>query len=191
MAIAKFLPDLSILDSKAISHSLSGFSFSKDNAFDENTTFFTSKYDDVEDDADSEDGPAGGAGDFQMDVDQEPGTQDFFNGPDGANDDYTYGTAPEGGDDFSGEGDSNGGSVGPMPHGGEGVATGPAVAFDPRTQPNQRELVLSMDADGEEGFDYFDSKFRQNWAGPEHWKMRRPVRKREFGFLYRRSYPGC
>lgn len=26
-------------------------------------------------------------------------------------------------------------------------------------------------------FSYFDSAFMRNWAGPEHWKLRRPVTK--------------
>lgn len=34
-----------------------------------------------------------------------------------------------------------------------------------------------MNGDGKELFSYFDSTFAKNWAGPEHWKLRRPVSK--------------
>lgn len=51
--------------------------------------------------------------------------------------------------------------------------------FDPRLNPDQREVVIGMG--GEEGdkkvFSYFDSTLSKNWAGPEHWKMRKTVRK--------------
>ena len=31
--------------------------------------------------------------------------------------------------------------------------------------------------DGSDMFSYFDSTFGKNWAGPEHWKLRRPISK--------------
>ncbi|EAU90161.1 condensin complex component cnd2 [Coprinopsis cinerea okayama7 len=170
----KFLPDLEVLENKAISHSLAGFTFSKDFDFDSqgNTQqeITTARFDDIDDDNDSDDGPAGG--DFHMDVDQNPGAvEDFFETQDGAHDDYAFGGQDMGGDDFGGEG-SNGGSVGPVAPGEDGPM-GPPMPFDPRKEPNQRELFLAMDGEGDGALDYFDSQFRRNWAGPEHWKLRR------------------
>jgi condensin complex subunit 2 len=37
---------------------------------------------------------------------------------------------------------------------------------------------MSMDATGEEMFGYFDNALSKNWAGPEHWKMRRVMQKK-------------
>jgi hypothetical protein len=35
------------------------------------------------------------------------------------------------------------------------------------------------DADAEEGMlDYFDQSVLRNWAGPEHWKLRKTIRRR-------------
>lgn len=79
---------------------------------------------------------------------------DFFDdgGGDGAGygEGYGYGYGDEG----NGEGQQGGGGGG---GGGE------------------RDLVLSMDGNGDQMFDYFDASLTKNWAGPEHWKMRRTV----------------
>lgn len=66
----------------------------------------------------------------------------------------------------------------PGAHGGPGV--GPVEDFDPRHAgaAGQHDLVMSMDAAGEEMFGYFDTALSKNWAGPEHWKMRRVVNKK-------------
>jgi condensin complex subunit 2 len=57
------------------------------------------------------------------------------------------------------------------------------VPFDPRRAPNGRDLVLAMaDADDEGMMDYFNQNFLKNWAGPEHWKLRKVVRRREPAF---------
>lgn len=132
----------------------------------------------ADDDDESDNEPE--ANDFGMDVEQGP-AEDFFAGPEAINDDFTYGGGS--GDDYGGDGE--GGSVEPEA-GGEGAAaggagTGPFVPFDPRNAPNGREFVLGMaDPDGEGGgLDYFDSRFSKNWAGPEHWKLRRTIRKRK------------
>jgi condensin complex subunit 2 len=47
--------------------------------------------------------------------------------------------------------------------------------------PDERELVIGMGGDeGEQKvFAYFDTALAKNWAGPEHWKMRRTIRKAE------------
>lgn len=40
--------------------------------------------------------------------------------------------------------------------------------------------MAMMDPDAEGGtMDYFDKNVLQNWAGPEHWKLRKVIRKRE------------
>ena len=59
-----------------------------------------------------------------------------------------------------------------------GAGLGGMEPFDPRRPPNERDLIMAMN-DEEEGemLDYFDSNFMKNWAGPQHWKLRRPVKK--------------
>jgi condensin complex subunit 2 len=61
---------------------------------------------------------------------------------------------------------------------GLGAAPHAFEPFDPRKAPNERDLVLAMTEEGEEMLDYFDATFMKNWAGPEHWKLKRVVRKR-------------
>ncbi|GLB41719.1 putative regulatory subunit of the condensin complex, a complex required for conversion of interphase chromatin into mitotic-like condense chromosomes [Lyophyllum shimeji] len=170
----EFLPDVAALEDKAISHSLAGFAFSKDAlSFDDTTFFQDSTRRDLDDDEDDNDaGVDGGDG---MDIDGGgPPVEDFFVGPDAVQEDY--GGDMMGGDDYGGDNNSNG-SVGPQGS-GDGQ-TGPFVPFDPRRAPNERDLVMAMtDADGEEGMmDYFDQNFLKNWAGPEHWKLRRVIRR--------------
>ncbi|KAJ7050519.1 condensin complex subunit 2/barren [Mycena amicta] len=164
-----FIPDLSVLDDKEISHSLADFSFSKP-FVPEDTTLFqdnTQHFDPIDED-DDDVGPA----DNRMDVDGEgpPPVEDFFTADDGPHDDF--GGDMMGGDDFGGEHASNGSGLS-AEHGPSRPAG--MVPFDPRRPPN--ELVMAMtDGDGEGGMmDYFDKNFSKNWAGPEHWKMRRVV----------------
>nr|GAT42949.1 predicted protein [Mycena chlorophos] len=161
------LPDLDALDDKEISHSLADFSFSKP-FVTEDTTFFqdnTQHFDTVDDDED-EASPA----EFHMDVDGEgpPPVEDFFMADDGPQDDF--GGDMMGGDDF-GAGPASNGSGLSAEHGPGGRAG--TVPFDPRRPPN--ELVMAMtDGTGDGGMmDLFDKNFSKNWAGPEHWKMRR------------------
>jgi condensin complex subunit 2 len=110
-----------------------------------------------------------------MDVDNgAPPVEDFFIGADAINDDYGGGNTP--GDDYGGDNHSHG-SSGP-PGEGDGQP-GAFVPFDPRRAPNERDLVMAMtDADDEGMMDYFDQNFLKNWAGPEHWKLRKVVRRR-------------
>lgn len=62
-----------------------------------------------------------------------------------------------------------------------GAQYGAVQRFDPRMAPDDREVVIGMG--GEEGdkkvFSYFDTNMSKNWAGPEHWKMRRTIRRFE------------
>lgn len=54
--------------------------------------------------------------------------------------------------------------------------------FDPRRtghgESGERDLVISTAGNGEQMFDHFDSASIKNWAGPEHWKMRRVAVKK-------------
>jgi condensin complex subunit 2 len=183
-----------VLDDKVISHSLTGFSFNR--PFDPNGDFMPTEHTQfnpniIHDDDESDNEPDNT--NFGMDVDEGP-TEDFFAGPEAINDDFAYGGG--GGDDYGGDGE--GGSA--EPEGGEGgmgdggARTGPFVPFDPRNAPNGRELVLGMaDPDGEGGgLDYFDSRFLKNWAGPEHWKLRRTIRKsKQLLYVYPFFLSGC
>ncbi|KAH8093297.1 condensin complex subunit 2/barren [Cristinia sonorae] len=174
----QFLPNLELLENKAISHSLQSFSFSKDSfAFDETTMFRDNGHDDNDDD-DNEPAPFEPGPDFgaPMDVDGEadapPPAEDFFIGDQAAGDDYY-----EGPDDFAGHDQGSADPEGEQPG-----RPAPLVPFDPRRGPNERDLILAMtDADQEGGMmmDYFDQTFVKNWAGPEHWKLRKVVRRPE------------
>ncbi|KAI0044766.1 barren [Auriscalpium vulgare] len=168
-----FLPDLDALDDKAISHSLADFSFSRDPfAVDEPALFRDDTLHppavDDDDDNDYGGGPAFG----EMDVDgPPPPEEDFFTGDQAAGDDFGgEGMSPDYGED--GENGSVGAQAG---HAGPGGF----IPFDPRRAPNERDLVLAMtDADADGGMmDYFDPSFVKNWAGPEHWKLRKVVRR--------------
>ena len=110
-----------------------------------------------------------------MDIDNSaPPVEDFFVGAD-AVDDYGGGDMI-GGDDYGGDNNSNG-SV--EPSGECDGHPGTFIPFDPRRAPNERNLVMAMtDADGDGMMDYFDQTFLKNWAGPEHWKLRKVVRRR-------------
>ncbi|KAK4046042.1 hypothetical protein OIV83_006413 [Microbotryomycetes sp. JL201] len=56
-------------------------------------------------------------------------------------------------------------------------AAGDAQHFDTRqVGPNH---VVSADGSSDQMLDYFDRKLHKNWAGPEHWKMRRAPKKRK------------
>ena len=177
--IEEFLPDLIVLDEKAISHSLASFSFSKDNfTFDE----FVFPREDVRTGVNHEDDPfAGGNEDFGMGVDGDgPQAEDFFQGDQAVGDDF--GAGP---DDFGGDNGSNGSVGGEGDQVQEAGRPGPHAPFDPRRVPNERDLVLAMtDGDGDGGMmDYFDQNFLKNWACPEHWKLRKVVRKHEHTFV--------
>jgi condensin complex subunit 2 len=176
-----FIPSLDILDNKTISHSLEGFSFQKDAfSFDDITFLNTTALDNDTQDSDSEVGDMGGDNEvLPMDFGGEPAggepVEDFFVGEQAVQDDY-------GGDDFGGPepGDAEGGGFEPGQGNEPGAkANGAFEPFDPRRMPNERDLVMAMtDVDGGGGMmDYFDQNFLKNWAGPEHWKLRKPVRK--------------
>ena len=97
--------------------------------------------------------------------------EDFFGGDQAVGDEFATGA-----DDYGGDHVSNGSAEREQ----NGGLARPLEPFDPRRVPNERDLVLAMtDADGGGGMmDYFDQNFLKNWAGPEHWKLRRVARRR-------------
>jgi condensin complex subunit 2 len=170
--LGQFLPDLDVLEDKAISHSLSAFAFAKDNNYAFDDTLY--RDDTVDNEAGDDDGNDPGFGDYGAAMDMDGA--DFFQGDQAVDDDY----AGDGGADY---GAGENGSVGAEGDQRHMVRQGGAfVPFDPRRVPNERDLVIAVtDADGENAMmDYFDQNFMRNWAGPEHWKLRKVVRKREF-----------
>jgi condensin complex subunit 2 len=166
-----------------ITPSLADFSFSAAGAVDD-TTFFqdnTHHFDNDDDDDDDNAGPA----DYSMNVDENaPPAEDFFVGDEAVNEDYG---GDFGGDDYGGSNGSNGSGL--ASEQGQSIARGPGgmIPFDPRRPPN--ELVMAMtDADGDgDMMDYFDKNFSKNWAGPEHWKMRKVIRRRQYFLPFARS----
>lgn len=183
----QFLPNLDVLEDKAISHSLSSFSFSKDTFTFDDTTFFRedTRRDDGSDDDDDGHEPFGD-NDMPMVFDggdmADGAPEDFFTGDQAVNDDYN-GDLPMPDDNEFGAGGSADGDGEAGEHQAQN-GSGPFVPFDPRRVPNERDLVMAMtgDGDGEGGgmMDYFDQNFLKNWAGPEHWKLRKVVRRRAF-----------
>ena len=193
---AKFLPDLDALADMAICPSLSAFKFSADPTLLDmslfNRTHLEASTSSSSHNFDVAKGVQGGI-DGPMNVLDDltysnaaiaGGTQDFFDDPgnydDQGNDDGMGGAGFDMGgggslDGFSGEEDH------PSDSEEAGNANlGAMQRFDPRVAENQREVVIGMGG-SEEGdkkvFSYFDNALSKNWAGPEHWKMRRTIRR--------------
>lgn len=175
------------LQTKAISSSLYDFSFSKDNFTFDNTTFFAEDPVAIDDDDDNE--PAGvddgfgyptgveggmdADGDMNMgDQDAVPPVEDFFVGDQAAGDDYVNDYEAGSPNTVDDEGGENG-------IGEENGAGGSYVPFDPRRGPGGN-LMMAEQTAGDIMFDYFAQSVKKNWAGPEHWKLRKPVRRREY-----------
>ncbi|KAI0031273.1 condensin complex subunit 2/barren, partial [Vararia minispora EC-137] len=98
--------------------------------------------------------------------------EDFFGGDQGG---YLGGSPTGFGDDDIGVGS---GIVQPeRAANGHGAGSGRFESFDPRRIPSERELVIG-DANGGM-MEYFDQAFKRNWAGPEHWKLKRVIRRPE------------
>jgi condensin complex subunit 2 len=109
-----------------------------------------------------------------MDVDgaaPEPVIEDFFVGDQAVNDDYAHDDIPH--SPSAGSEQAEGRE--------EGTGGGGPVPFDPRRAPNENNLFLApTEDDGQLMFDYFDHTKMRNWAGPEHWKLRKVVRRRKW-----------
>lgn len=175
----QFLPNLDDLEAKTICQSLEDFSFSKDKwAVDDSANLFRNEHAlEQDDDDDFEPEPAGFNDDFNdgapADMEGAAPVEDFFVGDQAVNDDYVHDDPPS----------PSVGSEGAMADEARehGAGGGGFVQFDPRKAPNERDLVLAMTDNGEGGmmYDYFDrSVLGKNWAGPEHWKLRKVVRRR-------------
>jgi len=170
--IEEFLPDVAVLERKEISHSLSGFSFAKDSfAFDDIPFFREDPLNGSDNVYHDDDLYLDHNDDLPMDNEGgAPPVEDFFQGEQGVGD---FGVGPE---DY---GDN--GSVGDEGDPGQMNVPGGFAPFDPRRVPNERDLVMAMTDDNGDGgmMDYFDQNFLKNWAGPEHWKLRKAIRRRK------------
>lgn len=166
-------PSLASLSTYALCPSLSSFRFSPDANLD------LGILNPVDDDDPpvqfknahlSAGGDGDGIGEFNAGRFGEAGDDDPFAG--GMNEDY-------GGGGDEGEVDFFAAEVAYDASMDGGAGQGPVEPFDPRRATGGRDLVMSMDGGGEQMFDYFDQKLGgKNWAGPEHWKMRRVVAKK-------------
>ncbi|KAG8874705.1 hypothetical protein FRB97_005738 [Tulasnella sp. 331] len=172
----KFLPSVDdIINSKTISESLADFrfsggampdfanmdSFNRDYEANQDVGFSDAGGGGGEDDYDGDDH---GGGDFGGDMGdhQDGGTaEDFFTGDQAVQGDFVYAA-------------NAAGNVGGVQGSG---GLGPVENFDPRRGPGGRDLVMQMAEDGENMLDYFDAAAMKNWAGPQHWKLRRAVKK--------------
>ncbi|TRM65285.1 condensin complex subunit 2/barren [Schizophyllum amplum] len=165
---SKFLPDLSLLEDKAISHSLNDFSFSKSQDAMLNQPL--SVYMD-----DDDDDTGAGFNDTGMDIDgAEPqAEEDFFAHDDGE----VFDDGPINGADYGddqgnadyGGGDDYGGGGTPGVGGGAGHEP-----FDPTRTDG--ELFMAMTHDNEKNmFEEFDKRGNANWMGPGG-PLKRPSR---------------
>lgn len=189
----KYLPDLDALESKAICHSLDDFAFSKDPfSFDDSTMFREQSQAPLDDDEDDDAGFGAPQEDYgsSMNVDGDGAgpapEEDFFAGNDPTDTFEDAAMSPEGMDDGAtpsfdndqfnaGPGGEQGGGA------GTGNANGPYGPFDPRRIRSESDRVIAMtEGDGQGGMiELFDQAFLKNWAGPEHWKLRRVVKRRK------------
>lgn len=107
---------------------------------------------------------------------------DFFGG-----EDFDSGAPmPSGFDEGAIDDDGEGGafaSSSAMGQGSGGVGTagpGEHMPFDGRRNAGDLVMALAGGDDGEGMFDYFDKGFSKNWAGAEHWKLRKVTRKGKY-----------
>lgn len=174
-----------------LSERLSNFKFAATaDAIGEDSLARGSKYNakddelDSEDEADFQDQPAADEMDIVAEVpegqrppDVEP--QDFFAGDEGGGGD-DYGGDYDGGGDYADHNGEPGEMVEAEGAEQSGARQPGVVPFDPRRNLDQRELVMAMTEDGGASMmDYFDASITKNWAGPEHWKLRKVIRKRK------------
>lgn len=167
--LPEFVPPVENVMNRNISVTLADFKFSADakSAFD--VSLLMQSRDDEDDD------PLPSAG-INGDSDPNAPGQDFFGGEDmgndfGGGDDY-FGGGDGDDDNDAGFGDDAGMGVG-MNMGGAAGGFGPAEAFDPHKQGNGSSVFVSMDDGQGLLLDHFDEGYLKNWAGPEHWKLRR------------------
>ncbi|KAG9127436.1 hypothetical protein FRC07_013881 [Ceratobasidium sp. 392] len=175
---AKFV-DLEELDEYSIMPSLSDFKFSSDEkfldlTFANNTLPNRTTPDEPREFAN---------GDVEMAGAGEGPVEDFFTGGEAVpdfEDGFPGGGGGGGGFDDDGFDDdgAGGGMDGFTANNATGPNhTGPLEPFDPRRGRNERTLFMTMSEEQTEMLDYFDSTVMKNWAGPQHWKVRRVIRK--------------
>lgn len=164
--IQSHLPDISVLDDMVICPPLQHFKFSSDDSALDLDFFKQSSEREQSHVSDSEAGDAfdfaagadgGGQEDFFAD---EAGGADFGNSGDGAEDFFEAGGGVGDDDEDQEAKDEQGYYV-------------DATAQPARGQQQQDPIVALAENSGAGVFDYFDTAFSKNWAGPQHWKMRR------------------
>lgn len=133
------------------------------------------------DDDDDNEPLAHNSNESPMDVDQgaafEGGAaEDFFTGDQAAGDEYG-GYDHEDPESYGQQGPDT--SENHVEESGQS-RIGPYEPFDPSRMPSERDIIMAMTEAGANGssLDYFDQTFLKNWAGPEHWKLRKVVRRR-------------
>ncbi|KAK0238809.1 condensin complex subunit 2/barren [Armillaria nabsnona] len=173
----EFLPDLNVLESKEICHSLKDFAFSKKTFSSADATFYR---DNPQADFDEDDEEFGPGENFDMEPgDGEQPVEDFFQGDEAPADAYadeSFDGDNFGGEDFGGGDEHSNGSYGGHAE-PDGNGAGAYAPFDPRQASNDHNIVLAMGDEVDATMDSFDKTFNTNWAGPEHWKLRRLFKK--------------
>lgn len=176
--LLEFVPPLQNVLSRNISVTLADFKFSADakSAFD--VSMMMNGRDDDEDNF-GQDLQGGSQSAANM-----PG-QDFF-GDDGLDNDFAENAGGDGffdgGEDdndigFDGHDDA-GGFGGPTGASGVANGLGPSEPFDPRSHGGPSNLFMGTEEGQGLVLDHFDEGYLKNWAGPEHWKLRRVRRGR-------------
>jgi condensin complex subunit 2 len=169
------MPTMSKTMGLQISDTLSSFRFSSDPGSMPDFASLVGLKDNYADD-----GPSGDYDD--MGPTGEGEAEDFF-----GDDNYDIGGGGGGFDDGASNGDYDEAEGYPGASRGVGMAApGDAHApFDPRRQGGELVMALAGTADEDGMFDYFDKGFGKNWAGAEHWKLRKVSRK---GVSYRPNH---
>lgn len=172
---AEYIPSTKRLQAMHISDTLLKFKFSSDASDMPDFSTLLGLKDTFDNDAAST-AYGGGAGGGDLSMVQEE--QDFFGGEDfdtgapmgGGFDDY-----PGAGADDDGDNEGEGGAFSHM------ATAGPGEHMPLDGRKHGGDLVFGLlDADDSAGmFDYFDKGFGKNWAGAEHYKLRRVARKGE------------
>lgn len=172
--IPELVPPFEDIAQRNISVTLADFKFTSDPNEAFSLSMFTGMNRDDDTESVGESAPAYGNGD----------EEDFFGGGNDYNDqdqdggDYAGffgGDAPQ---DLEGDvQDGVNGDLHTSANANSRVVYGPTVPFDPTKSTGSNGLVMAMD-DGEAMMlDYFDQGFLKNWAGPEHWKLRRAIKR--------------
>lgn len=165
------MPSLNDVTTKNVSVTLADFKFNADPNEAFTLAAFTGMGKDDDDMSVGDAEPQYGAGN----------EEDFFGGGnDFADNDQEQGFYG-GGDGEGGEGgfEENQSGLHNSTNADSRVVYGPAVPFDPSRSTGPGGLVMAMDDGDTMMLDYFDQGFLKNWAGPEHWKVRRAVKRGE------------